>query len=235
MFAGHTITIDGQFQDWDQVPLAYSDPQSSDQMSADFADVKITYDMEFLFIYFNFYGNEFLLQDWNDFHLLLDTDHNGSTGLAIDGIGAELDWTFGSRSGIQYLNGSQYELWQNDISLRVESFHDERPGFCVGVHDERVTQEHDRFGRQGSPAFSLHRDETVESQRCQADGVVGFVLVRCAPVPAADTGVVEPDLIADNQRRVMRVDLSPVPVFLKLAIRKKRRPRGLQFPVPISG
>ena len=119
VFAGHTITIDGQFQDWDQVPLAYSDPQSSDQMSADFADVKITYDMEFLFIYFNFYGNEFLLQDWNDFHLLLDTDHNGSTGLAIDGIGAELDWTFGSRSGIQYLNGSQYELWQNDITLRV--------------------------------------------------------------------------------------------------------------------
>ena len=119
VFAGHTITIDGQFQDWDQVPLAYSDPQSSDQMSADFADVKITYDMEFLFIYFNFYGNEFLLQDWNDFHLLFDTDNNGSTGLAIDGIGAELDWTFGSRSGIQYLNGSQYELWQNDITLRV--------------------------------------------------------------------------------------------------------------------
>ena len=91
VFAGHTITIDGQFQDWDQVPLAYTDSQSSNQMSADFSDLKITYDMEFLFIYFNFYDNEFLLQDWNNFHLFLDTDNNESTGLAIDGIGAELD------------------------------------------------------------------------------------------------------------------------------------------------
>ena len=88
-------------------------------MSADFGDVKITYDMEFLFIYFNFYTNEFLLQDWNNFHLLIDADHDVLTGLAIDGIGAELDWTFGSRTGVQYINGNYNELWQNDLTLRI--------------------------------------------------------------------------------------------------------------------
>ena len=49
--AGHPITIDGQFQDWENVPIAYSDMEQ-DGMSADFANIKITYDMEFLFIYF---------------------------------------------------------------------------------------------------------------------------------------------------------------------------------------
>ncbi|SVB45282.1 uncharacterized protein METZ01_LOCUS198136, partial [marine metagenome] len=75
--------------------------------------------MEFLFIYFNFYANEFLLQDWNSFHLFLDADNDASTGSAINGIGAELDWTFGSRSGVQYINGNNDEIWQNDLTLRI--------------------------------------------------------------------------------------------------------------------
>ena len=53
IYSGHPITIDGLFHDWDNVPIAYSDPQS-DGMSTDFADLKVTYDNEFLFIYFFF-------------------------------------------------------------------------------------------------------------------------------------------------------------------------------------
>jgi len=68
LFAGHSITIDGQFQDWDNVNVAYADGQT-DGMSADFADIKITYDMDFLFIYFSFHDGEFLLQDGNTFNL----------------------------------------------------------------------------------------------------------------------------------------------------------------------
>ncbi|MBT7042138.1 MAG: hypothetical protein HN920_01210, partial [Candidatus Marinimicrobia bacterium] len=41
LMAGHPINIDGQFQDWENVTLAYSD-MAGDGMSADFADVKIT-------------------------------------------------------------------------------------------------------------------------------------------------------------------------------------------------
>ncbi len=118
LMAGHPITIDGQFQDWENVPVAYSDMEG-DGMSADFADIKITYDMEFLFIYFSLHNGEFLMQDWNTFHLYMDTDNNSATGLEFNGIGAELDWTFGQRQGVFYFNGGNTDIWQNDITLRI--------------------------------------------------------------------------------------------------------------------
>ena len=118
LMAGHPITIDGQFQDWENVPVAYSDMEG-DGMSADLADIKITYDMEFLFIYFSFHYGEFLMQDWNDFHLYIDADNDIATGLEFNGIGAELDWTFGQRQGTFYLNGGNTDIWQNDITLRI--------------------------------------------------------------------------------------------------------------------
>ena len=118
LWAGHPITIDGQFQDWDNVSVAYADGQA-DGMSADFADIKITYDMDFLFIYFNFHSGEFLLQDNNAFHLYIDSDHNSETGLDKNGIGAELHWVFGQRQGTWHNNGSQISIRQNDITLRT--------------------------------------------------------------------------------------------------------------------
>ena len=116
--AGHPITIDGQFQDWENVPIAYSDIEG-DGISADFANIKVTYDMEFLFIYFSFHYGEFLMQDWNAFHLYIDADNDSATGLEFNGIGAELDWTFGQRQGVFYFNGGSSDVWQNDLSLRI--------------------------------------------------------------------------------------------------------------------
>ena len=118
LIAGHPINIDGQFHDWDNVGIAYSDMEG-DGMSADFGDIKITYDMEFLFIYFNFHNGEYLMQDWNAFHLYIDADNNASTGLDFHGIGAELDWTFGQREGVFYINGGSETIWQNDLTLRI--------------------------------------------------------------------------------------------------------------------
>ena len=118
LIAGHPINIDGQFHDWDNVGIAYSDMEG-DGMSADFGDVKITYDMEFLFIYFNFHNGEYLMQDGNAFHLYIDADNNASTGLDFHGIGAELDWTFGQREGVFYINGGSETIWQNDLTLRI--------------------------------------------------------------------------------------------------------------------
>ena len=118
LFGGHPITIDGLFDDWEDVAVAYTDSEG-DAVTADFAEIKITYDMEFLFIYFNFYEGEFLMQDWNEFHLYVDADNDPSTGQDVHGIGAELDWVFGERWGYQYVNGQQVELWQNDLTLRI--------------------------------------------------------------------------------------------------------------------
>ncbi len=118
LFGGHPITIDGLFDDWEDVTVAYTDVEG-DAVTADFAEIKITYDMDFLFMYFNFYEGEFLMQDWNEFHLYIDADNDPSTGQDIHGIGAELDWVFGERWGYQYVNGQQVELWQNDLTLRI--------------------------------------------------------------------------------------------------------------------
>lgn len=117
LMAGHPITIDGQFHDWENVEIAYAD--EAGPWGADFADVKITYDQEFLFIYFSFHYGEFLMQDWNAFHLYIDADNDSSTGLDYNGIGAELDWTFGQRQGIFYFNGGNSDVWQNDLTLRI--------------------------------------------------------------------------------------------------------------------
>ena len=45
------------------------------------------------------------MQDWNAFHLYIDADNDSETGLEFNGIGAELDWTFGQRQGVFYFNG----------------------------------------------------------------------------------------------------------------------------------
>ena len=115
---GDPINIDGLFEDWSNVPVLHSD-QNNDAISADYSLLKITYDSEFLFIYFKFNNGEFLMQDWNDFHLYIDADNDSLTGNIFYGIGAELKWIFGERSGFKYANNQQIEIYQNDLSLRI--------------------------------------------------------------------------------------------------------------------
>ena len=118
IYSGHPITIDGLYDDWTAVDISYSDSQG-DGADADFADVKITYDNDFLFIYFNVHDGEYLMQDWNEFHLYIDADNDTTTGYYINGIGAELDWIFGDRSGSFYIMDGIIEIYQNDLTLRM--------------------------------------------------------------------------------------------------------------------
>ncbi len=118
LIAGNAISIDGLFEDWNQVDILYHD-QVNDALNADYSTMKITYDNEFLFIYFDFHSGEFLMQDWNEFHLYIDADNDSTTGNYVHGIGAELDWNFGDRSGYKYVNGQQYEIYQNNLTLRI--------------------------------------------------------------------------------------------------------------------
>ena len=118
LYSGHPITIDGLFDDWAEVDISYSDSQG-DGADADFADIKITYDNDFLFIYFNVHDGEYLMQDWNEFHLYIDADNDTTTGYYINGIGAEMDWLFGDRSGSYYIMDGIIDIYQNDLTLRM--------------------------------------------------------------------------------------------------------------------
>ena len=71
-WSGDPITIDGLFDDWALVPVAYSDI-SGDGIDEDFAELKITNDNDFLFLKFSFRNSEHLLQDLNNIRLYIDT------------------------------------------------------------------------------------------------------------------------------------------------------------------
>ena len=115
--AGDAITIDGLFDDWNTVPVAYQDSMDADAIE-DLADLKIANDNEFLFLKFGFYNNEHLLQDFNDIRLYIDADNNPKTGLQVNGIGAELQWCFGCRDGIYHTTSGMNTIDQSDIVLR---------------------------------------------------------------------------------------------------------------------
>ena len=118
IFGANPISIDGNFDDWEGISTSHIDYQG-DAQEADFYKLKITHDNEFLFIYLNFYDGEFLLQNWNEFHLYIDSDNDSTTGYNHHGMGAELIWNFGSRLGYIYIDGNQSEISQNDLTLRI--------------------------------------------------------------------------------------------------------------------
>jgi endonuclease/exonuclease/phosphatase family metal-dependent hydrolase len=100
VFAGtERIVIDGKFSDWDSITPACSDiagDQSSGEI--DFGQLRLASDQDYLFLSLEV-GAEINLQGGNGITLYIDTDNNPSTGKRIHDIGAEIEWTFGSRAG----------------------------------------------------------------------------------------------------------------------------------------
>ena len=116
LLAGDPITIDGFFDDWAGVPVAYSDGQG-DGDQEDFAELKITHDDTFLFFQLTFHSPEFRLRTGNSITLYIDTDQNAETGLAIHGIGAELEWCFGCREGTFHEGEGTTPIDRSDLTL----------------------------------------------------------------------------------------------------------------------
>ena len=94
---GFRIMLDENYSDWKSIPPLYGD-DTGDSNGIDFITVKATNYNGFLFFYLEL-GSEINLQDQNAITLYLDTDNDPATGLQIKGIGAELEYTFGTRSG----------------------------------------------------------------------------------------------------------------------------------------
>ena len=115
--AAHPIVIDGLWDDWQEVPVAVTDPEG-DYNYDDWAELKITNDDEFIFFKISLHSEETLLQDWNNFFLYIDADRDSLTGHPFRGLGAELTWHFGYRMGQYFEQDGIIDLWQNDITLR---------------------------------------------------------------------------------------------------------------------
>jgi hypothetical protein len=91
------IFLDGKTDDWN-IPLPTFIDDIGDGNIFDFRYFSVTNDEQFLFIRLKI-TPEFKLVENNFISLYIDGDNNISTGVVVNGIGAELKWDFGFRNG----------------------------------------------------------------------------------------------------------------------------------------
>jgi len=109
------ISIDENFDDWEALTPLYID-STGDGGSIEFFRLWLSDDEKFLYYCFDT-GSEINLQELNDITLYLDLDNNNTTGKSINGIGAELEYTFGDRGGKIYVNGGSLNVSHPDLFL----------------------------------------------------------------------------------------------------------------------
>jgi endonuclease/exonuclease/phosphatase family metal-dependent hydrolase len=115
--SAQSVRIDGRFEDWDTIPVAYTDaPGDGGSSGIDFGRLQITHDARHVFLRFDV-GEQILAQEDNTMRLYIDTDASSSTGQQIYGIGAELTWNFANRDGQVRLGGSTRSVSHADIGL----------------------------------------------------------------------------------------------------------------------
>jgi len=74
------IVIDGSFDDWANVPIAYSDPQDSTE-STDYKDIYIANDADYLYLRVTLHSPSDLAIFYNN--IFIDTDNDPSTGYSF--------------------------------------------------------------------------------------------------------------------------------------------------------
>ncbi len=109
------IIIDGLFADWNNVPVLDSDTSDSNT-GMDLNNLAVFNDEKYLFVSIAL-GVTANLQDNNQLTLYIDSDNNPNTGISFSGIGAELKFVFGNRSGQVSLNGNTISVIHSDLGL----------------------------------------------------------------------------------------------------------------------
>lgn len=116
LFAQEQILIDENFHDWEKISTYYEDA-SSDNLTGefDFKSFWVTNDNEYL--YFRIQTTDKItLVNNNYLTLYIDTDNNLNTGKNINGLGAELEYTLGLRSGKIYSNVERI-IYNRDVGF----------------------------------------------------------------------------------------------------------------------
>jgi beta-lactamase superfamily II metal-dependent hydrolase len=114
--SSNRIVIDGDFSDWDAIEPVAVDAAGSNPGLIDFRRLWIANDERYLFVCLEF-AQELNIQQDNQIKIYMDTDDDPATGLAVHGIGAELVWTLGSRSGVFRTPGGTYNIRHADIGF----------------------------------------------------------------------------------------------------------------------
>ncbi len=108
--AGGTLTrviSDGVFDDWDAVPVAFTDPTGDHSSSmADIRDVWLANDEDYLYVRFEV--GSLLHQDDARLNIYFDIDSDDTTGYSIRDIGSEFVLQFSGHEGAEQTSGT----WQ---------------------------------------------------------------------------------------------------------------------------
>lgn len=110
------IFFDGRFDDWSSSLSGYVDTQN-DGNQHDFRSFYVNNDEDNLYIKLTL-RDTFKLLENNSIALYIDGDNNSSTGLSINGIGAELRWNFGNRNGV-FVKGNSSNINHSAIQIKA--------------------------------------------------------------------------------------------------------------------
>ena len=99
-----TILVDENISDWNEI-AEYAQESTGDFGTGelDIESIKIYDDDRFIYFLLEL-NSEILLQQFNDLSLFIDADNNSNTGVQLEGIGYELQFSFGDREGDVYLD-----------------------------------------------------------------------------------------------------------------------------------
>ena len=173
------ITVDGRFGDWTERAVAASDPGGDDGL--DLTELRLADEPEWFHMLISA-SADFDLSDDNDLVLLLDTDDDPGTGLQTEGLGAELRFVFGARSGRYY----------------PESTTDPFDGVALN---------HLPLSLQGAPTVTSTRFEIALARDATINGDQIFLEGQGAIVLRSGTG----DRLPDLGTITYQLDLEPAP------------------------
>jgi endonuclease/exonuclease/phosphatase family metal-dependent hydrolase len=166
----HPPAIDGRFDDWDARPALLHDPAGDGGPSGvDFRTLRVESDREWIYISFDTEA-EHLIQSDNPLTLYIDTDVSSTTGTQFGGIGAELIWRFGRRTGQVHLGTSTTTVRHADIGyIPAPSMTSSR--FEFALRRDAVINGRKLFSN-GSIRLFLHADEDGGDRMPDGDGGV---------------------------------------------------------------
>ncbi len=108
------IILDEEYSDWSQISGVHDTSETASGI--DLIQLKITNYNEYIFLFIEM-SEMINLQDNNSITLFIDSDNNNSTGFSINGIGAELKYEFGKRSGRFYYDNTSTSIGHENIEL----------------------------------------------------------------------------------------------------------------------
>ena len=108
------IYVDEDADDWDGLSVRHADADDADGL--DIERLWTAHTEQHLFLQLEL-GQAINLQEDNNLTLYLDTDDDPTTGKQALGLGAEVSWTFGERSGQVFRNDGSEEINHAAIGL----------------------------------------------------------------------------------------------------------------------